>query len=263
MTRNDFDPAQLSEALRLLIKALPDNESDLSGIKASRRRNLRLEIGKAIEQLSKLSRGLDPIAQPPVVFDPSDPDTVGTLIARTMLEQERIPLSSLGKFYGSGVYAIYYRGDFSAYSPIRGTETPIYVGKADPATPGAATTEEQGDRLSRRLHDHYRSITNAENLSIEDFDSKHLVVKSAWQSTAETYLIDWFKPIWNKEIGICEGFGKHGDSAATRSNTRSPWDTVHPGRLWAKEERNVPNPLSPRQIKAKIAAHYRENPPEQ
>ena len=261
MTGNDFDPAELLEALRSLIEALPDDESDLSGIKASRRRKLRLEIGKVIEQLSKLSRRLDPIAQPSVVFDPSDPDTVGKLIARTMLEQERIPLSSLEKFYGSGVYAIYYRGDFKAYLPIRATETPIYVGKADPATPGAATAEEQGERLFRRLHDHYRSLAKTENLAIDDFDSKHLVVKSAWQSTAETYLIDWFKPIWNKEIGICEGFGKHGDSAATRSNTRSPWDTLHPGRPWAKEDRNVPNPLSPRQIRAKIAAHYRREEP--
>ena len=261
MTGNDFDPAELLEALHSLIEALPDDESDLSGIKASRRSKLRLEIGKVIEQLSKLSRRLDPIAQPSVVFDPSDPDTVGKLIARTMLEQERIPLSLLEKFYGSGVYAIYYRGAFTAYLPIRATETPIYVGKADPATPGAATAEEQGDRLFRRLHDHYRSLAKAENLAIDDFDSKHLVVKSAWQSTAETYLIDWFKPIWNKEIGICEGFGKHGDSAATRSNTRSLWDTLHPGRPWAKEDRNVPNPLSPRQIRAKIAAHYRENPP--
>ena len=95
VTGNGFDPAELSEALRSLIEALPDNESDLSGIKASRRSKLRLEIGKVIERLSNLSRRIDPIAQPPVVFDPSDPDTVGKLIAMTMLEQERIPLSLL------------------------------------------------------------------------------------------------------------------------------------------------------------------------
>ena len=61
---------------------------------------------------------------------------------------------------------------------------------------------------------------------------------------------------------ICQGLVKHGDSVATRSNTRSPEDAMHLGRRWAKEERNVPNPLSPRHFKAKIAAHYREHPPE-
>ena len=53
------------------------------------------------------------------------------------------------------------------------------------------------------------------------------------QNGAENYLIDLFKPIWNSEIGICYGFGKHGDDPGTRKNLRSPWDSLHPGRDWA------------------------------
>ena len=37
------------------------------------------------------------------------------------------------------------------------------VGKADPANPSAQTPKEQGDRLYRRLADHYRMIQLAQN----------------------------------------------------------------------------------------------------
>ncbi len=62
---------------------------------------------------------------------------------------------------------------------------------------------------------------------------------------------------WNSEVGICYGFGKHGDSAETRSNTRSPWDTLHPGRKWAGKG-NKPNPLSAAKIAALIVAHLKK-----
>jgi hypothetical protein len=88
-----------------------------------------------------------------------------------------------------------------------------------------------------------------------------LVVKSAWQETAEDYLIAMFKPIWNNEMGVCYGFGKHGDAAKTRANRRSPWDTLHPGRKWATTSDNVPNEKSVTQILAEIAGHFAKFPP--
>ena len=84
---------------------------------------------------------------------------------------------------------------------------------------------------------------------------------SAWQGTAETYLIREFTPIWNDETRICYRIGKHGDAAKTCSNTRSPWDTLHPGRKWAGAVGNTPNPLSPDEIAERIAAHYVAHPP--
>ncbi|MFN0044429.1 MAG: Eco29kI family restriction endonuclease, partial [Alphaproteobacteria bacterium] len=78
---------------------------------------------------------------------------------------------------------------------------------------------------------------------------------------AEDYLIDLFKPIWNSEIGICYGFGKHGDAPETRANLRSPWDTLHPGRDWAHRDQNIRDAKSPDQITGKIAAHLAANPP--
>jgi hypothetical protein len=40
----------------------------------------------------------------------------------------------------------------------------------------------------------------------------------------------YMESIWNRQTKPVPGFGKHGDSAETRSNSRSPWDTIRPGR---------------------------------
>jgi hypothetical protein len=74
-------------------------------------------------------------------------------------------------------------------------------------------------------------------------------------------LINGFHPIWNDEVGICFGIGKHGDSADTRRNTRSPWDTLHPGRKWAWTPNNTPNPMTVVDIKHAIAQHYVKHAP--
>lgn len=258
-----MSPAEIITALEVLLTALPEDHSDVdqTGLTSRRRTNLRELIAKAIERLEALRIGLDPIRLPPVMFDPSNPDVVGRLIGETLIEQNRAPLDSLPKFYGSGVYSLYYNGKFSAYVPASGTDTPLYVGKADPAFPDARSPVEQGVKLCVRLGEHAKSIRSATNLDIADFECRYLVVKSAWQSTAETYLIDRFKPVWNNEVGICYGIGKHGDSAETRTNTRSPWDTIHPGRPWATKEGNRPNPLTAEQIVECILKHYVENPP--
>ena len=99
------------------------------------------------------------------------------------------------------------------------------------------------------------------NLKVEDFDCRYLVVRSAWVETAEDLLIHQFKPIWNNEIKICYGFGKHGDKSTTRSNERSPWDTLHPGRPWATDEGNTPNKRSVDHIRQDIAAHFQKQVP--
>jgi hypothetical protein len=246
--------------LHALIADLPE-KAMLSSLRPGRLRALKSAMEAAIIRLQMFSKELDPVSQPQYVFDPSNPQVIGELIARTLLLQTPQSLKNIGKFYGSGVYAIYYRGSFPAYAPISGSDTLIYVGKADPATLRAETFEQQGYRLSTRLTEHLKSITAAENLKPDDFDCRYVVVKSAWQETAEDNLIALFKPIWNNETKICYGFGKHGDAAKTRANRRSPWDTLHPGRKWAMTRDNVPNEKSVRQILSEIAEHFSKNPP--
>jgi hypothetical protein len=255
---NAIDASRIIKQLESLLASLPSEPVDSSGLKTSERRKLRDAIEQTIAALQRTLSGLDPIRQPPHVLDPSDPEVIGKLIADTLLVQPRHNLSEVPKFYGSGVYAIYYTGSFAAYDLITGTDKPIYLGKADPATADAVNPSSQGIRLWGRLQDHRKTIWAATTtLDINDFDCRFLVVKSAWQDTAETYLIDRFKPVWNNEVGICYGFGKHGDAATTRSNTRSPWDTLHPGRKWAGKG-NKPNPLSGARISEMIIAHLKK-----
>lgn len=242
----------LSDALRQLLKAIPVG-SVTRGETSSKR--LVADIRKAIERLRDFSQRIDRVHQPETVFDPYRPEVLGRFTAETLLDQERRPLERVPDFYGSGVYAIYYLGDFNAYRPISGKDWPIYVGKADPSEPHAGTPEEQGVKLSKRLGEHAKSIASASNLRIEDFECRLLVVKSGLQKAAEDFLIHRFSPVWNNESRICKGFGKHGDSASTRKNRRSEWDTIHPGRRWASGSDNPPNAKTADQIILEILSH--------
>jgi hypothetical protein len=248
-----FDPREVEVALRELLDQIPSSPFDFSGIPAAKRKKLVQEIRGAIERLASFMHSVDPILQPPTILDPYQPEVLGRLIGETLLSQPRNQLASLPQFYGSGVYAIYYRGSHEAYSLISGSDTPIYAGKADPPDPLAATPIDQGTRLAVRLSEHAKSIRAATNLDIADFDCRFLVVKSGLQKAAEDYLLSFFKPVWNQTL--CSGFGKHGDNPSVRSNTRSEWDTLHPGRAWALREGNRDNPKPTAEIIRQIQAH--------
>lgn len=130
------------------------------------------------------------------MFDPSNPRIIGCFTSLALIAQDRQPLSSIGRFYGSGVYAIYYKGAFSPYGRISGSETPIYVGQAAPSNRGARTAKEQGERLAARLNEHRKNIEKADTtLNVADFVARFLVVQSGWESAAEQYLIQLFRPI--------------------------------------------------------------------
>ena len=206
--------------------------------------------------------GLDKFREPLSFFDPANPALVGSFVGIGLIAQDRHPLDSVAAFYGSGVYAIYYDGPHTAYKPLVKTEHPIYVGKADPDSPRAKKPREQGRGLFRRLNaDHARAIKKVVGtLDIAHFSCRFLVVQSGWQTAAEDYLIDLFKPVWNDETRICWGIGKHGDSAEVRSNKRSPWDTMHPGRLWAGHTKLVDARPKAR-IEADLADHYAKHTP--
>ena len=67
--------------------------------------------------------------------------------------------------------------------------------------------------------------------------------------------------MWNSEVGICYGFGKHGDSPTTRTNNRSPWDTLHPGRDWAHRDPNMKDARPATRIVEDIQCHLGKYPP--
>jgi len=251
---------QLAVQLKELSEKLAREEaSQLAGPRAKR---VRKTISEAYDKLRKVMEDLDPVKHPGFVFDPSNPNVAGRIIGITMIAQSRKPLANVDRFYGSGVYAIYYNGKFPAYKAISKREHPIYVGKADPADAASKTAMEQGDKLSGRLNEHRKNIAKAETtLRLEDFEYRALVVQTGWQSAAENYLIDLFKPIWNNEVGICYGFGKHGDAPETRANLRSPWDTLHHGRDWAHRDPNMKDARPKQRIIKDIAQHLAKYPP--
>lgn len=212
------------------------------------------------ERLAEVAAGFDPILRPSSIFDPADPVTAGRIVALTLISQPVHELVSIPNFYGAGIYAIYYKGDFAPYAKLVGSDHPIYVGKADPASASAKDAIAQGTKLSIRLNEHAKSIGKAvTTLSIEDFKCRFLIVQSGFQKSAEDYLINFFKPIWNSETKICFGLGKHGDSSETRDNKRSPWDTMHPGRAWA--DKSSKDQKTREQIVSEINQHLMHYPP--
>jgi len=251
---------QLAVQLKELSETLAKEEA--SQVPASRAKRVRKTLNEAYDSLRKVMDDLDPIKHPGFVFDPSNPNIAGRIVGITMIAQARKPLANVGRFYGSGVYAIYYNGDFPAYASISKREHPIYVGKADPADAASKTAMEQGDKLCGRLNEHRKNIVKATTtLKIEDFEYRGLVVQTGWQGSAENYLIELFKPIWNNEVGICYGFGKHGDAPETRSNQRSPWDTLHHGRDWAHRDPDMKDARAAERIIDDIAQHLARHPP--
>jgi Eco29kI restriction endonuclease len=251
-------PSDSFGALRASLEPLTANAGGGS-LSIAKRKKLEAQIKTAIDQLTTMLADLDPIAQPTSMFDPSNPKVVGRFVALAMVAQDRHPLADIPKFYGSGVYAIYYTGSFPAYRPISGTETPIYVGQASPSVSNARTPIDQGAKLCGRLSDHRKNIGKAANsLNLADFEFRSLVVQSGWETAAEDYLIHLFRPIWNSETNILYGIGKHGDSATTRANKRSPWDTLHPGRTWAAA--STDDAKSIEQIESELARHFAVHP---
>jgi hypothetical protein len=251
---------QLAAQLKKLSESLAAEEP--SHLPAPRAKRVREIITEAYGKLRKVMENLDPIKHPGFVFDPSNPNVAGRIVGITMIAQDRKVLANVERFYGSGVYAIYYNGKFPAYKAITKREHPIYVGKADPADPASKTAMEQGDRLSNRLNDHRKNIAKATTtLRLEDFEYRAIVVQTGWQTAAEDYLIHLFKPIWNSEVGICYGFGKHGDDPGTRANLRSPWDTLHPGRDWAHRDPKMKDARPQERIIEDIRQHLAKFPP--
>jgi hypothetical protein len=109
---------------------------------------------------------------------------------------------------------------------------PIYVGKAVPpgARMGADLEMAAGKVLYKRLREHAESIKAAENLDIQDFYCRFLVVDDIWIPLGESLIIARFTPVWNS---LVDGFGNHNPGKGRHAGMRPRWDVLHPGREWA------------------------------
>jgi hypothetical protein len=136
-------------------------------------------------------------------------------------------------FRGVGVYAIYYTGEAPLYPKVNLDAKPIYVGKAIPkgGRKGGLLEGRLETTLFDRLREHANSISQAQNLELADFSCRFLAVDDVWIPLAESLLIEEFRPLWNVLI---EGFGIHNPGGGRSGQKKSIWDSLHPGRPWAK-----------------------------
>ena len=169
-----------------------------------------------------------------------DPLTYDNLMAGTILEFERRPLLRLAddiSVRGPGIYCLVYAGHFEVYGEIAASGNPVYVGKAVP--PGSRrgdTVNIESPALRTRLREHVRSIDQAMNLDKKDFQYRYLAIEPVWITLAERFAIDHYKPVWNRCL---DGFGDHDPGSGRYNGEKSWWDTMHPGRGWADNLRQV------------------------
>ncbi|MFZ5883138.1 MAG: Eco29kI family restriction endonuclease [Chloroflexota bacterium] len=172
-------------------------------------------------------------------FNPLDKKNLGTSVADAMLSRPLEDLPPGEPFIGAGVYALYYLGNHPDYATLgkrnrEHADCPIYVGKAVPAGArkgGLGFESNAGTVLYKRLREHAESIQQVENLNLEDFKCRFLVVDDIWIPLGESLLIEMFDPAWNK---VVDGFGNHDPGSGRYKQKRSPWDVLHPGRPWAE-----------------------------
>lgn len=165
-------------------------------------------------------------------------------------------------FIGAGVYALYYIGKSNLYLPLYQQNRvsfaqPIYVGKAVPKGWRQARNQDASNELFNRLNDHFRSISAARNLNVDDFRCRFMILEDAAADmigTVEASLIRHYKPVWNSCI---DGFGNHTPGAGRFQQAKSDWDVIHPGRKWADECKG--KAASKEEVEMKIKKYFLSN----
>lgn len=193
-------------------------------------------------------------------YNPLEKENLAQSIVGALFEQRARPLADTAGVIGAGVYAIYYTGDFELYRPVRELNKdgrfrqPIYVGKAIPKggrKGGLGKDAGVGDALRSRLRIHGVSIAETNNLKIEDFWYRALVVDDVWIPLGENAVIEWFRPVWNLAL---DGFGIKVPGKGRLGQRSSDWDTLHPGRSLAQGL--APSSRSVSDLEARIRSFF-------
>ncbi len=169
-------------------------------------------------------------------------------------------------FAGTGVYAIYYTGQYPAYRKYAELNRlaynfPIYVGKAVPKGWRQARLSDdalnQSKELHTRLREHARSIGSAvDSLVLDDFMCRFVIFEgeaSDMIGTIEAALIKLNMPLWNT---VVDGFGNHDPGKGRYEQAKSDWDVLHPGRTWAEKCKGIH--ASESDILTKIGVHLQQ-----
>ncbi|NOQ35161.1 MAG: Eco29kI family restriction endonuclease [Methylococcaceae bacterium] len=145
-------------------------------------------------------------------------------------------ISNFPQFEGAGVYALFLKSTINTcYHECLPAMYPIYIGKAAPSGSRQGKKNTVGKTLRNRLQKHLRSIEQAENLNTDDFLCRFMIFQNLATdmiSAMESYLIRQYNPLWNSYI---DGFGINAPGAGRYNQSPSEWDTLHPGRYYAKQ----------------------------
>ncbi len=167
-----------------------------------------------------------------IEFDPLAVENVGVTLAVELLEQPLSKMPPETPFGGAGVYALYYCGEHDAYSALCELDSgrfkyPVYIGKAagESAKQGFSPNGSGERKLYGRIVEHSRSINAVENLNLDDFRCRYLVLNDAYIALAESVMIRLFRPPWN---GMSFGSKVVGKNRMT--GQPGLWDALHPGR---------------------------------
>jgi hypothetical protein len=189
-------------------------------------RKYRIESSEPMSGLS--------IAQ---LSDPLFLKSVAKTITDSLLGSERVPLTNISAFDGSGLYAIYYDGKSPLYNDLKLADVdlkqaPLYIGKAMASIVPTFSNSAAfySSPLYRRLMAHVSTLKSARNLQLSDFSCQYSVMADVWALLGADYMLEVYHPLWNTMI---EGFGLH-LSGASRRGRKSDWDVRHPGRKWAE-----------------------------
>lgn len=176
---------------------------------------------------------------------PWDESAIDRRLALAVSRACETPLAEAGPPATSAAYLLYYRGDLALYRPVARSQTPIYVGSAK--------------NLRRRLGEHRASIRSVRSLGMADFTVR--VVETPTHGAAayaESRLITLHRPVWNREKFA--GFGsKHQGLGRIAAQAPSPWDSLHPGRTWARPPDRKRRRSLLREVEGALAA-YQETP---
>lgn len=183
-------------------------------------------------------------------FEPFSDENVALYLEWVFEKQPLTQLWRVESFPGPGIYALYYHGDFPAYQDCTGDKRPIYIGKSE--APGGCTgkvkeKDRRKPKLFNRLRTHEDKLKQVENLEMEDFWVRYLVIDTLWVSGLERFMLQKYQPIWNKHI---KGFGSGNQGSKRKGQKVTKWDVVHPGRKWAQTQE--PRKETAEEILAKI-----------
>lgn len=165
----------------------------------------------------------------PAEFDPLATEQIANTICEIF---ERQPLVSMvheiPRFDGSGLYALYYRGDsVDLYKPLNKLQIPVYAGQGRSSNSATGKQARAARPLHERLRQHRVSILEG-GLLVEEFRFRALRMPDVHADLGENALRVGYQPIWNS--ALMNGFGGHEQGSSTRKSKKSKWDTVHDGR---------------------------------